>query len=76
MGKDDLTELDGNKMAKEYQWLAGQSLSDYQGQWIAVANESIIAKDDILNNVMKEVEGLSLPFLPLFIRVPEGAIIQ
>ena len=73
---DGTKKIDEKVLARDSQWLAGQSLTEYQGKWIAVSNESIIAGDEALKNVMEEVEKLSLPFVPLYKRVPEGAIIQ
>lgn len=69
-------KINKKELARDSRWLAGQSLTEYQGQWIAVSDESIIAEDETLKNVMEEVEKLSLPFVPLYKRVPEGAIIQ
>ncbi|MDP7266464.1 MAG: DUF5678 domain-containing protein [Candidatus Thermoplasmatota archaeon] len=73
---DTKPKVDENKVVNDSQWLAGQSLIEYKGQWIAVFNKSIVAKDVSLKSVMDAVRELALSYIPLYIRVPEGAIIQ
>ena len=37
---DTKPKVDENKVVNDSQWLAGQSLIEYKGQWIAVFNKS------------------------------------
>ena len=73
MSKDN---IDIGNISADSQWLANESLKDFAGQWIAVFNEEIIARDESLEKVMKLVDSLKLNSLPLFVRVPEGAIVS
>lgn len=74
--KGDTSKINPKVLTSDSQWLAGQSLTEYQGHWIAVFNASIIAEDELLKNVIEKVKSLSLPFIPFYKRVPEGAVIQ
>jgi hypothetical protein len=63
-----------DQLHADYQWLLMQSLSQYQGQWIAVSNQKIVARDVSLKQVMKIVSSIPLPNTPLYLCVPDGAI--
>ena len=63
-------------MSSSYKWLMGQNLSHYGGQWIAVHNKSIIARGSNLKTVMKKAKKVLLNELPLYYRIPEGAIMR
>lgn len=66
--------VDQEQIHSDYQWLLMQSLSQYKGQWIAVLNKKIVARDISLKQVMKTVSSLSLRNVPLYLCVPEGSI--
>ena len=65
---------DQDQLNSDYQWLLMQSLSQYKGQWIAVSDKKIVARDNSLKQVIKIVSSLSLHNIPLYLRVPEGSI--
>jgi hypothetical protein len=66
--------LDQNQLSSDYEWLLMQSLSQYGGQWIAVSEKEIVARDTSLKEVIKTASSLSLRNIPLYLRVPEGSI--
>lgn len=66
--------LDQDQLNSDYQWLLMQSLSQYRGQWIAVSDKKIVARDASLKRVIKTVSSIPLQKLPLYLRVPEGSI--
>lgn len=66
--------VDQEQIHSDYRWLLMQSLSQYKGQWIAVLNKKIVARDISLKQVMKTVSSLSLRNVPLYLCVPEGSI--
>ena len=66
--------VDQEQLYADYQWLLLQSLSQYKGQWIAVSDKKIVARNVSLKQVIKTVTSLTLPNIPLYLRVPEGSI--
>ncbi|HEX17691.1 MAG TPA: hypothetical protein ENG60_04710 [Thermoplasmatales archaeon] len=58
----------------DYEWLLMQNLSEYSGEWIAVSERKIIARDRSLKKTIEKVNSLKLKTVPLFIKVPEGSI--
>ena len=64
---------DINKAVEDSAWLANQNLTEYDGQWIAVVEQRIVARDNSLKIVMEQVGELQLPYEPLFLRVSLGA---
>lgn len=66
--------IDQNQLSSDYQWLIMQGMSRYSGQWIAVLDREIIARNNSLKDVLKTVSGLRLSKIPLYLRVPEGSI--
>jgi len=66
--------IDQNKLNSDYQWLMMQGISQYSGQWIAVLDREIIARDNSLKDVLKTVSNLKLDTIPLYLRVPEGSV--
>jgi len=67
-------KVNQNQINSDYQWLMMQSLSDYKGQWIAVSNKSIVARDISLKKVLGIVTSLNIQDIPLYLRVPEGSV--
>ena len=65
---------DQKKLNSDYQWLSMQSLAQYSGQWIAVYDQEIIARNETLKTVLKEVSKLHLKTVPLYLRIPEGPV--
>jgi hypothetical protein len=66
--------IDEKQLNSDYQWLIMQGLSKYSGQWIAVHDKEIIARDNSLKAVLKKVTKLQLKTIPLYLRVPEGSV--
>lgn len=66
--------IDEKQLNSDYQWLVMQGLSKYSGQWIAVHDKEIIARDNSLKVVLKKVTKLQLKTIPLYLRVPEGSV--
>ena len=66
--------LNQDQLNSDYEWLLMQSLSQYKGQWIAVSEKKIIARDVSLKQVIKAVSSESLQNIPLYLRVPKGSI--
>ena len=56
-------------------WLASQSLEQYAGQWIAYTPSGIIARNISLAKLMEEVAKSGINRTPVYLRVPEGAVI-
>ncbi|KAA0008152.1 MAG: hypothetical protein J7L32_02675 [Thermoplasmata archaeon] len=67
-------ELNQNQINSDYEWLLMQNLSKYSGEWIAVLERRIVARDISLKKTMDKVKSLGLKTMPLFLRVPEGSI--
>lgn len=66
--------LDQNQLSSDYEWLLMQNLSQYNGQWIAVSEAKIVARDNSLKQVMKTVSSTRSHNIPLYLHVPEGSI--
>jgi Family of unknown function (DUF5678) len=66
--------VDKKKIESDYEWLIMQSLSQYKGQWIAVSDKNIIARDSSLKKVLKIVNSLKIQDTPFYLRVPEGSV--
>ncbi|RLD56651.1 MAG: hypothetical protein DRJ01_14945 [Bacteroidetes bacterium] len=62
--------VEQEQVNSDYEWLLMQSLSKYKGQWIAISNKKIIARDTHLKNVIKEASSVSSNTDPLYIQVP------
>ena len=43
-------------MKKNYEWLITTNLSQYQGEWVIIANESVIAHGQNLNKLYTKVD--------------------
>jgi hypothetical protein len=69
MSKKAFTNVDMDKLDLDSEWLADQNLSEYDGQWVAVADERIVAGNESLELVMRKVEELDLGRIPLYVRV-------
>jgi hypothetical protein len=63
-----------NQLNSDYEWLLLQGISQYKGQWIAVLDRNIIARNKLLKNVLKTVANKNLDKIPLYLRVPEGSV--
>ena len=63
-----------NQINSDYEWLLMQGLSQYKGQWIAVSEERVVARNISLKQVIKSVSKLDLQNIPLYLRVPEGSV--
>lgn len=63
-----------NKINSDYKWLLLQGISQYKGQWIAVLDRNIVARNKSLKNVLKTVADKNLNTVPLYLRVPEGSV--
>lgn len=63
-----------NQINSDYEWLLMQGLSQYKGQWIAVSEKKIVARDTYLKQVIKSISKLDLQNIPLYLRVPEGSV--
>lgn len=63
-----------NQINSDYKWLLLQGISQYKGQWIAVLDRSIIARNKSLKNVLKAVADKNLNTVPLYLKVPEGSV--
>ena len=72
MMKIDKTKRE--QINSDYEWLLMQNLSEYSGEWIAVSERKIIARDRSLKKTIEKVNSLKLKTVPLFIKVPEGSI--
>ena len=66
--------IDENQLNSDYQWLVMQGLSKYSGQWVAVLDKEIIARDTSLKAVLNKVTELKLKMIPLYLQVPEGSV--
>lgn len=66
--------LNQDQLSSDYDWLLMQSLSQYRGEWIAVSEKKIIARDTSLKEVIKTISSMPLRNIPLYLRVPEGSI--
>ena len=59
----------------EMEWLNGQDLSKYQGEWIAIFGLEIIAHGKKLADVVQQVRAqLPSDMLPRYMMIPEGFI--
>jgi len=67
-------KVDQKQIDSDYEWLILQSLSKYKGQWIAVSDKNIIARDVSLKKVLEIVTSLKIQNIPFYLRVPEGSI--
>jgi len=67
-------KLNKKQLSSDYQWILMQSLSQYSGQWIAVSEKKIVARNKSLKEVIKTVSNISSKSIPLYLRVPEGSI--
>ena len=56
-------------------WLASQSLEQYAGLWIAVTHSGIIGRNISLAKLMEEIAKSGIDRTPVYLRVPEGAVI-
>ena len=72
--KSSIKKVDQNQVNSDYQWLMMQSLSKYVGQWIAVSEKKIVARNESLKKVQDKVNSLNLKNIPLYLRVPEGSV--
>ena len=72
MMKIDKTKQE--QINSDYEWLLMQNLSEYSGEWIAVSERKMIARDRSLKKTIEKVNSLKLKTVPLFIKVPEGSI--
>jgi hypothetical protein len=43
-------------MKKNYEWLISANLSDYEGEWVIIAKESVIAHGYDLDKLYSEVD--------------------
>ena len=66
--------LNQDQLSSDYEWLLMQNLSQYKGQWIAVSEAKIVARDNSLKQVMKTVSSTQSHNIPLYLHVPEGSI--
>ena len=70
MTKRDISSLEANRA-----WITTQNLSPFVGEWIAVHEESILARGKDLADVMNSVVEKNVERdVPLYMRVPEGII--
>lgn len=69
-----MRKLRQDQINSDYEWLLMQNLSKYRGEWIAVLERKIIARDASLKKTMEKVKSLGLKTMPLFLKVPEGSI--
>jgi len=69
MNRKSSHNIDMDKLNLDHEWLANQNLSQYDGQWIAVADERIVARNESLERVMHKVDELKLCRTPLYVRV-------
>jgi dihydroxyacetone kinase-like predicted kinase len=74
--KNSKKNVNQNQLNSDYEWLLLQGISQYKGQWIAVLDRTIIARNKLLKNVLKTVAGKNLNKVPLYLRVPKGTIIR
>ena len=72
--KSSIKRVDQNQVNSDYQWLMMQSLSKYKGQWIAVLEKKIVARNESLKEVQNRINSLNLEKIPLYLRVPEGSV--
>jgi len=72
MRKMDKTKQE--QINSDYEWLLMQNLSEYSGEWIAVLERKIVARDKSLKKTIEKVKSLRLKTTPLFLKVPEGSI--
>lgn len=72
--KSSQKKVNQEQVNSDYQWLMMQSLSKYNGQWIAVSEKNIVARDDSLKNVQAKVNSLKLKNIPFYLRVPAGSV--
>ncbi len=63
-----------NQLNSDYEWLLLQNISQFKGQWIAVLNRNIVARNKSLKHVIKTVDTLHLNTIPLYLKVPEGTV--
>lgn len=71
MEKESIPDI--NKATENSTWLANQNLTEFDGQWIAVVEQKIIARDNSLKVVLERVGKLQLPHVPFYLRVSLGA---
>jgi len=72
--KSPKKKVDQKQVNSDYQWLMMQSLSKYKGQWIAISEQNIVARDESLKNVQAKVNSLNLKNIPFYLRVPTGSV--
>ena len=69
-----MDEVRQEQINSDYEWLLMQNLSEYSGEWIAISERKIVARDKSLKKTIEKVKSLKLKTAPLFIKVPEGSI--
>ena len=69
-------KVNQKQIDSDYRWIMMQSLSAYKGQWIAVLENKIIARNESLKEVQNKIATLDLKNVPLYLRVPEGSITE
>jgi len=72
--KSTIKKVNQNQVNSDFQWLTMQSLAKYKGQWIAVSEKKIVARNESLKNVKNKVDSLNLKNIPFYLRVPEGSV--
>ena len=69
-----IQELRQDQINSDYEWLLMQNLSKYSGEWIAILERKIVARDKSLKKTIEKAESLKLKTAPLFLKVPKGSI--
>ncbi len=58
----------------DYEWLLMQNLLEYSGEWIAISERKIIARDKSLKKTMEKVKSLKLKTAPYSSKYLRGSI--
>lgn len=63
------------EMDKDHEFLAKADLSQFQEQWIAVCDESIVSHGKNLKHVLSEAKKSCGEKTPLMFRVPKAGVL-
>jgi hypothetical protein len=68
------TKAETKERLGNFQWLATQNLSDFEGKWISVINKIIVSSGTDLRTVMAETRKKFPGKVPFITRVPAGLV--
>ena len=65
---------ESKERTENFQWLASQNLTEYEGLWIGVVNKHIICANKQLKKVMDATRAKCPGKVPFITKVPVGII--